>query len=253
MDPEHVLKVLNITPSKGMDQYFIKDEKILSEEVKAASLKKADVVLEIGAGIGNLTKKIAEKAKVIAIEKDYSFRSVLRNIENANILFGDALEVLESLRKASEAKAAKGENARQEFNKIISNIPYSISQDLVIEFMRHRWDIAVLIVQKEFAEKLKGKDKLGMLMQECADVKILRNIPASAFYPEAVPSSLVLVKQKKQIDYSYWVFLTEVFRDRNRDVKNVVKNYPVTLARKKVHQLKMEEIKKLYELQKVGK
>jgi 16S rRNA (adenine1518-N6/adenine1519-N6)-dimethyltransferase len=248
MNIARVLKDYNIEPNKNMDQYFLQDDKILSEEIKAASLKSTDIVLEVGSGLGNLTKKIAEKCKVIGIEKDYSFRNVLKGISNTNIIFGDALEVLESLRKVRQAKAAKGEQLKAEFNKIISNIPYSISQDLLIEFMRHKWNLAVLVVQKEFAEKLSEKDKLGLLLSECADIKILRQIPANAFYPEAVPSSLILVKQKKIIDYDFWLFLSEIFKDRNKDVKNVLRDYPVRLAKKKVHQLTAEEIKKLYAL-----
>ncbi len=252
MDVGKILSEHNIVPRKNLDQYFLHDDRLLTEEVKAAQLKSSDVVFEVGAGVGNLTRKIAEKCKVIGIEKDYSFRTVLRHIESTNILFGDALEVLESLRTSREAKLAKREKPSQEFNKIISNIPYSISQDLLLEFLRHKWDLAVLIVQKEFAEKLMEKDKLGLLMEECAEVKILKQVPADAFYPKSVPSSLVLVKQKRQMDNDFWLFLTEIFKDRNRDVKNVLKNYPVMLAKKKVHQLSIEEIRQLYEMNRVG-
>jgi len=249
MNIKKILEEDNIVPNKGLDQYFLQDERLLDEEIKTANLQKNDIVLEVGCGIGNLTRKIAEKCKVIGIEKDYSFRTTLKGLNNTNIIFGDAIEVLESLRKVGEGN---GKNVKKpQFNKIVSNIPYSISQDLILEFMRHKWDIAVLIVQKEFAEKLTGKDKLGMLMKECAEVKMIKQVPGRAFYPATVQSFLVLLKQKKLIDDDFWNFLAEVFKNRNKDVKNVVKNYSLRLANKKIHQLTLEEIKKLYELQKI--
>jgi hypothetical protein len=60
----------------------------------------------------------------------------------------------------------------------------------------------------------------------------------------------VLIKQKQRLDYNYWSFLTEIFRDRNRDVKNVVRDYPVAMAKKKVGKLTAAEIKRMYELNK---
>ncbi|MCX6815322.1 MAG: hypothetical protein NT120_00535 [Candidatus Aenigmarchaeota archaeon] len=241
MDVVKTLRENNIVPKKEFDQYFLTDEKIINEEIMAASLSKNDVVLEVGAGIGNITEKIGEKAKVIAIEKDYSFRNVLKTVKNANVLLGDALEILESLRTVAE------KTGKTEFNKIISNIPYSISQDLLLEFLRHRFDVAVLIVQKEFADKLK-EDKLGMLMKECAEVKVIKQVPAGKFYPVAIDSTMVIIKQKKKMDDNFWLFLTEIYKNRNKDTKKIIKNAPAKLAKKKIHQLTFEEVKLLYEL-----
>jgi len=146
----------------------------------------------------------------------------------------DALEFLEPMR------------GKKVFNKIVSNIPYSISQELLLEFFRHEWEIAVLIVQKEFAEKLKSKERLGMLMSDVADVKIVKTVPAGYFYPTAVPSSLVVLKQKKMLDDKFWDFLCTL--KPNKNVGSMIKQAPAALAKKKVHQLTLAELKQLYKL-----
>ncbi len=232
MDIRELLAIARVTPDRKMDQYFLKDDSILDYEVELAELKPEDTVLEVGAGIGNLTIRLSKKSKVVAIEKDFSFSRLLRGIPNTNAIMGNALEVLESLRDSKS------------FNKIVSNIPYSISQDLMIEFFRHKWDVAVVCVQKEFAEKLISEERLGKIMRDLADIKIVKNVPADSFYPKAVPSAIVVMKQKKTIDYDFWKFLTEL--RPNKNVSNQVKKYPKNLASKKIHQLTLGEMNTLY-------
>lgn len=221
---------------KSRDQFFLKNELILDEEVLLADLREGDAVLEVGAGTGNLTRKLAEKCHVIAIELDRRFFSFLDSISNAKIIYGNALDVLKTGRKRKEFR----------FNKIVSNIPYSISQKLMLEFLKHKWETAVLVVQKEFAYKLVEKSKLGMLLEDCADVEIAEIIPKEDFYPEAVDSALIVLKQKKPMDEGLWKFLETAYRSRNKNVSNVVENCPEDIAKKKVHQLSLEELKELY-------
>lgn len=236
MDIKGLLDLAKVTPKKEFDQYFLWDDKTLAEEVSLANLTPKDVVLEVGAGIGNLTLLLSKKAKVIAVEKDYSFTHVLKSIPNTEAVMGDALDFLESLR-----------GKRTPFNKIVSNIPYSISQQLVIEFFRHKWETAVLITQKEFADKLKSKERLGLIMSDMAEVKVGRTIPANCFYPVAVPSAIVVLKQKKQLDEELWKFMLRL--KPNKNAGSIVKKAPPALAKKKIHQLTLAEWKTLYSSQ----
>ena len=78
MKVRQILKRYDIKPSKFMDQHFILDEAVLKREVEYADISGKDTVLEIGAGVGNLTKVLAQRAKkVIAIEKDQRLCEVL--------------------------------------------------------------------------------------------------------------------------------------------------------------------------------
>ena len=242
MNIKQLLDLAKIKPRADLDQFFLMDDNILDEEVALARLKSSDTVLEVGAGIGNLTIRLSKKANVIAVEKDYSFAKVLKGIQNTDTILSDALEFLESLR-SSHAKGVP--NRSCVFNKIVSNIPYSISQPLLLEFFRHKWEIAVLIVQREFAEKLVSKERLGVIMSDMAEIKIESDVPSDAFYPTAVPSSLVVIKQKKLLDDGFWTFLCSL--KPNKDVSNQLKN-PKNMAKKKVHQLTLTELKELYKL-----
>ena len=229
MNVRQVLAENNITPSRRQGQHFLQDEEIIEYEIKMANLEENDIVLEIGSGVGNVTKKIAQRARVIAVEKDRRFLPLLENLDNVKIINADALSVIRKLN----------------FNKVISNIPYAISQRLLLELLKKEWKIAVLIVQKEFAQKLK-KGKLALLLEECADVKIIGGISAGAFYPRGVASAIVVLKQKALMDEKFWNFLNKVYKNRNRDVRNVFPACGEAVAKKKVHQLTLDELKSLY-------
>ena len=107
-----------------------------------AALESSDVVLDAGAGFGFLTRFLADKCKaVIAVEKDPQVAEVLREqvkgISNVTVIEGDVL-------KATLPK----------FNKVIAIPPYYLSSHLVTWLLEHKIDCAVLILQKEFADRL---------------------------------------------------------------------------------------------------
>jgi len=224
----------NIEPRKQLDQFFLQNENMLNKEIQLAELKSDNIVLEIGAGPGNLTEKIAEKSRVIAIEKDKRFIPLLERIENTTVICDDATKAIKELF----------------FDKIISNIPYSVSKKLLLELLKKQWEKAVLIVQKEFAEKMLGGSKLSLLIEDCTELSAVAQISADDFYPPAVNSALIVMNQKKLMDEKFWLFLVKLFRHKNKDLKNVIKNCPEQLARKKPSQLNLKEAKKLYELNK---
>ena len=233
MNIEKFLLDNGIRITKRLDQYFLLNGEILEAEVRLAGLEKDDVVLEIGPGIGNLTKLLAEKCNVIAVEKDGQFIPLLKNIKNVHVIHHDILRVIKDL----------------SFNKIVSNIPYSLSQPLLLELLKHKWKRAVLIVQKEFAEKLVN-GRLGILIRDCGDVVIEALVPGDNFYPPAADSAIVVINKTKPLDEGLWKFLTAVYRDKNRNVKNVVKIFPAGLEKKKIHQLSDKEIRQLCEMNK---
>jgi len=229
MDVKEILIDHNIEPKRIWDQYFLIDKEIIEYEIGLAKLEKDDVVLEIGAGIGNVTEKIAEKSHVIAVERDSRFIPILEKLDNVEVIHNNALRVIKELK----------------FNKVVSNIPYAISQKLIIELLKRKWELAVLVVQNEFAKKLK-KDKLSAILSDCAEVKIIGNVPSSAFYPRGISSAIVVLKQKALLDEKFWYFLNKAFQNRNRNVKNVFPKCTETMAKRKIHQLTLEELKTIY-------
>ena len=75
-------------------------------------------------------------------------------------------------------------------------------------------------------------------------------MPGDNFYPPAADSAIVVIDKTGSFDENLWDFLKAVYRQKNRNVKNVVKKYPAELGKKKIHQLSNEEIKALYEMNK---
>ncbi len=223
--------------NKRLDQFFLKNGSIINEEAEAAELAENDNVLEIGAGDGKLTSKLAEKCNVIAIEIDKRFIPELKKIRNAEIICGDALKILKQKREGRNNIC---------FNKIVSNIPYSISKKIILEILRHKWNNAVMIVQKEFAQKLAGESKLSLLVEDCCEFEIIGYVPASAFVPTAIDSALIRMRQKKLMDEHFWSFLNKIYH-KNKNVKNTADKYPEKYAKMKVHQLSLKEIKEIYE------
>lgn len=222
-------------PNKRLDQFFLA-ESVINEEIETACLSGDDVTLEIGAGDGRLTREIAKKCPVVAIEIDKRFIAHLKTV-NAEIICDDALKVLKQKRE--------GRNKIQ-FNKIISNIPYSLSKKILLEILKHEWDIAVLVVQKEFAQKLSSGSRLSLLIEDCCDFDIIGFIPAGAFVPPAVDSALIRLKQKKVMDNGFWDFINRLYSQKNKNLRNVVNSCPEKYAKKKVHQLSLEEAREIY-------
>ena len=110
-----------------------------------AQLAKGDTVLEIGAGTGGLTHALAEKASVVAVEKDQALAAELKK------------KFAGESKKAVKVRVIGGDALRIEFprfDKCVSNIPYLISKKIVAKLLLHDFDIAVLTLQREFAEKL---------------------------------------------------------------------------------------------------
>src|SRR3989338_6725389 len=240
MDLAAFINEAGIKPDKTKDQFFLIDSKILDEEAALLQLKEKDVVMDIGAGFGSITIRLAQKCKVLAVDIDPKLCDFLRRIKNTVAMNNDVVKILEEARRDNRTGA---------FNKVAGNIPYSRSQDILIELLRHPWEKAVLCVQKEFAEKLLDrKEKICALANDCCDIKIVINVPKDKFYPEAVDSSIITLKQKKIMDENYWIFLQKLFRARNKNIGNVLQNSPAKYKGKKAHQLTGKEMKELHQM-----
>ncbi len=151
-----------------------------------AALKSADVVLDAGAGFGWLTCFLADKCKaVVAVEKDPQVAEVLREqvkgLGNVTVIEGDVLKV-----------------ALPPFNKVIAIPPYYLSSHLVTWLLERKIDCAVLILQKEFADRLVaavGSEEYGWLTvvtHQSAEVELLDAVPKAMFYPQPEVDSVIV-------------------------------------------------------------
>jgi len=215
------------------DQYLLIDDPVLHRIVAYAGLRKSDVVLEIGAGTGVLTEKLAERAeRVIAIESDPSFVRLLdqrfKNTDNANNTKNPNVEIV-------HGDALKIEFPR--FNKIVSNLPYSISSQITFKLLEYPFETAILMYQYEFAKRMaashgsKDYGRLSIAVQYKTNVELLEIVPATAFSPEpSVRSAIVRLTMRAPeydvLNYDFFSkFLNAVFAQRRKKLRNSIKSF----------------------------
>lgn len=212
-----ILKKYKITPNPAVDQHFMVDEMVLKKIVSAAKIKRTDVVLEIGAGIGNLTILLAEKAKkVYAVEKDATLYSALKSetngFSNIEIITADALQI-----------------KLPRFDKLVSNLPYQICEAFLQKLFFLDFKSALLCVPASFAGKLRAKEgepdfsKLSIIAQAFFDMEIIEAVAKPGFYPEPRTESVLIKLHPKRHPVFSDYFLQEVFRQRDRKLKNALR------------------------------
>jgi 16S rRNA (adenine1518-N6/adenine1519-N6)-dimethyltransferase len=198
------------------DRRFMVDEGILAEIADSAGLSDGDFVLEVGGGTGNLTAKLMERCRVATVEKDrrlfLQLRRRFRDSPAVTVVHADAVR-----------------DELPPFNKIVSNIPYSVSRGLLERFIVSGFDAASLVVQREFAQKLAAQPPsdnyrmVSVLAQTTCDVEVLREIPPEAFDPKPrVASALVRLTQMWKPPREYITFLNSLFSQKNKKIRNII-------------------------------
>ncbi|MCD6503361.1 MAG: ribosomal RNA small subunit methyltransferase A [Thermoplasmata archaeon] len=221
-----LLKRYNISISKKLGQHFLVDEKIMKKVIQYLEPQKDDIVLEIGSGLGILTNLVAAHVKkVYAVEKDARMAEITRKLarDNVEVIVGDFLKI-----------------ELPDFNKIIGNIPYAISSQITAKILLLKFDIAVLMYQKEFAERFKadpGTKKYGritILVNYYADVELLDEVSPKAFYPKPeVYSRIVRFRRLKEprvhvkSEELFFEITRILFSQRRKKVRNILRNYGI--------------------------
>ncbi len=230
---KNILNKNNIKLNKKFGQNYLIDKNKRDQIVKFGNLTKNDVVLEIGPGIGTLTMELSASAKkVIAIEQDSNICRILserlekENIDNVELINDDALNV-----------------DFPKFNKIISNLPYQISSPITFKFLDYDFDSAVLMYQKEFANRMIGKvgtkdySRLSAMLYFKCDVEKLTHVSAESFIPKPQVDSVVVKLTPKmpelegkltnlnieEINFdNYSNFTKALFQHKNKKVRNAL-------------------------------
>ena len=190
-----ILNQLGSAPQKSKGQHFLLDETVCDRMVEVANVSAEDTIVEIGPGLGVLTKKLAETgAHVISVELDKNFVQYIESLfqfdENVTVLEGDILRLI----KDTSIFGYIGEGSY----KIVANLPYNITSHLLKSFLTaaHKPEKMVVMIQKEVAERITeepGKmSLLSLSVQYYADPRLVMNIPADAFYPPPQVNSAIL-------------------------------------------------------------
>ncbi len=219
-----ILNQNGIKLNKNLGQNYLIDRNKRDQIINFGNVSKDDVVLEIGSGIGTLTIELAKKAKkVIAIEQDTKICEILarrlkeEKIDNVELINDDALKV-----------------DFPPFNKIISNLPYQISSPITFKFLDYDFDLAILMYQKEFADRMNGKvgtkdySRLSAMLYFKCDVEKLTDVSCESFIPKPQIDSTVVKltpKENKIPDddfKTYSKFTKALFQHRNKKIRNAL-------------------------------
>ncbi|MCG3218432.1 MAG: ribosomal RNA small subunit methyltransferase A [Candidatus Heimdallarchaeota archaeon] len=219
----------SLTASKYRGQNFLISSKVIRYQIKAAQLSTSDHVYEIGPGLGALTICLSKVAKkVTAVEIDDKIVTILKEneelIDKIELIEGDALKT----------------SIPGTVTHIVSNLPYSISSPITFHLMKYPFKRAILMYQKEVAERLIAQpnsndySRLSVMSQLNHNIKYLKTIPPSAFIPKPkVESAIVEITPRDEPRLKDITFFEKLVRSlfisKNKTVRRqlriIVKHY----------------------------
>jgi len=231
-----ILNRFNIRLNKDLGQHFLADTNLLNKIADTASLTKHDLVLEIGTGLGTLTKALAAKAGfVITVEIDKKMiepaKEYLKGIHNIEILNQDILKL--------HIEKALSKHKQFEHLKVVANVPYYISTPIITNLLegKIRFELIIMTIQKEFAERIvsdpgrKQYSSFSIFVNFYTKPKKMFDIPASAFIPmPAVGSSVIRLEvlDKPSVDVKdrklFFRIVRGAFAQRRKMLKNTIEN-----------------------------
>ncbi len=220
-DTGRLIAEKGIVPKKSKGQNFLIDGRVADRHIAYAGIREGDRVLEVGPGLGILTERMADlPCELTCIELD----DILA--EYISQTFGDRLRLI-------HGDAVKVDFP--EFDVFVSNLPYSVSTPIIFKLLDHRFRTAVVMVQKEFADRMVADvgspdySRLTVNLFYRADCEVMETVPASRFNPRPkVDSALVRITPRKApfdvIDERLFFKVTEItFNHRRKKIGTSLK------------------------------
>lgn len=196
-----LLKDRGLSPNKQLGQNFLCDANIIKRIADAAGVNKADAVLEIGPGLGALTRELCDRAdRVVAVEIDSGLAEVLKETlsdkKNATVIHGDFLKC-----DLAELHDVLGGGPF----RVAANLPYYITTAIIMRLLESGLPVLSMsfLIQKEVAERMAAAPKtksygsLSIAVQYYTDVSVVLNVPRGCFLPSPGVDSVVVRLNKR--------------------------------------------------------
>ena len=191
---------MKIKPKKSLGQNFLIDQNIINLIINSASIKKNDVLLEVGPGTGNLTKNILLKKpkKLIVVEKD---KNLAKNLLEK---FNNKIEIInDDILKINDEKLSKSKIV------VFGNLPYNISTQILAKWIKLKnlnfiYKKLILMFQKEVADRIlastgeKQYGRLSILSSWKMNVRKIKEVSPNSFYPSPKVKSTILIFEPKK-------------------------------------------------------
>ena len=195
-----IMKKYNIKANKSLGQNFLISQEVVEKIVDCSQITKEDLVIEIGPGLGTLTKYLLEKAgKVICIELDTKMLQILKDrfslYDNFELINKDVLKV--DLKNIIEKEKAEGKIKKV---KIVANLPYYITTPIIMKLLEEELELEsiTVMIQKEVADRLiavPGQKNTGAITYSVyyyANSEDILEVPNNSFIPEPEVTSKVI-------------------------------------------------------------
>lgn len=194
MKTQDLVKKYNFRFSKSLGQNFLIDDSVLNDIVIGAEVNEEDLVIEIGPGVGTLTRELIKKAKrVVAVELDSDLIPILMEElggeDKFSLIHNDALKV--------DFNEIIGE---EKSVKLVANLPYYVTTPIIAKLLNEGYNFKSLtiMIQKEVGERINSEPNckdygaISVLVQYFCDTKIVRKVAPSSFMPRPKVDSIVI-------------------------------------------------------------
>ena len=221
MEPGEIKSILGglgIKPSKRYSQNFLMNEDIARKQVEAAGIESGDKVLEIGPGLGILTRYILEKTdNAIFIEKDPYLAGYIEKKYGTEVICDDVLAV-----------------EFPEVDIVVANLPYHISSEITIRILESGFKRAILMYQREFADHLTARpgsrdySRISVAREFYADAEAIMTVPKSMYHPSPkVDSTIIKLSAREppitpQDKEHFFKIVRLIFSHKKRTVRNAL-------------------------------
>lgn len=241
-ETKFIMKKYNIKANKSLGQNFLIDDNVVESIVDTGNISNEDLVIEIGPGLGTLTKPLLEKAgKVICIELDKRMVKILEdrfslynNFEliQKDVLKVDLKELIEKNKKEEHFKKAK----------IVANLPYYITTPIIMKLLEEELDLdsITVMIQKEVADRLiatPGDKETGAITYSIyyySEAEAVLEVPNDSFIPEPEVTSKVIklnIRKNPPIDVKNKEVMFRIikcaFMQRRKTLLNALTNAKV--------------------------
>lgn len=221
---------------KQLGQHFLNSNSIAVSIISEAKITSNDTVFELGTGLGILTPLLCEKAgKVISVDIDEEL------VSNAKSNFSDIDNLI--------LKSGDGFKKKHSFSIFVSNLPYSASKDAIEWLAQSSFSHGVIMVQKEFADKLLAKSSkkrkaISIIAGNAFEIKIVFKVGKNNFSPPPKVDSVVLtITKKNNMQKDLIQTINKIFSYRRKTVKNILKQFDKeTMTDKRIDDLSEDEI-----------
>ena len=248
-ETKFIMKQYGIKANKSLGQNFLVNGEVVENIINCSKITQNDMVIEIGPGLGVLTKYLLEKAgKVLCIELDRKMIEILEDrfekYSNFEIINDDVLKV--DLNKIIKENKENKENKKIKNVKIVANLPYYITTPIIMKLLEEKLDIEsiTVMIQKEVADRLieipsgKNTGAITYTIYYYCDSEKIMEVPNSSFIPEPeVTSEVIKMKIRKEPVVKVenpkvmFMIIKSAFMQRRKTLLNALTNAQVFISK----------------------